>query len=122
MIQAINFVPGDTVRVSEKVKEVDPSTGSTSPSTMSSGSNGSLQASSGQVKTRLQVFEGVVLGIKGRGENKSFSVMKTVGGIGVEKIFPVKSPNVEKVEVKSHSKTRVRRAKLYYKRIPRTNP
>ena len=96
MIQTINFVPGDLVRVSEKVKEGE--------------------------KTRLQVFEGTVLSIKGRNENKSFTVIKTVGDIGVEKIYPIKSPNVERVEVKSHSKTRVRRAKLYYKRIPRTNP
>jgi len=96
MIQKIDFVPGDIVRVHEKIKEGD--------------------------KYRIQIFEGTVLGIKGREENNSFTVMKMVGEIGVEKIFPVKSPNVEKVEVKEHSKTKVRRAKLYYKRVPRTNP
>lgn len=93
MIQQINFVPGDTVRVHERIKEGD--------------------------KSRIQVFEGIVLGLKGREENKSFSVMKTVGDIGVEKIFPVKSPNVEKVQVKAHSKKKIRRAKLYYMRIPK---
>ena len=93
MIQKIDFVPGDTVRVSEKLKEGE--------------------------KIRLQVFEGTVLGLKGRGENKSFSVMKTVGDIGVEKIFPIKSPNLEKVEVKAHSKKKIRRAKLYYLRLPK---
>ncbi len=96
MTQTIDFVPGDTVRVSEKIKEGE--------------------------KHRLQVFEGVVLGIRGRGENKTFSVMKTVGGIGVEKIYPINSPNVARVVVSEHSKERVRRAKLYYKRLPRKNP
>ena len=96
MIQKIDFVPGDTVRVHERIKEGD--------------------------KFRTQIFEGIILGIKGRGENKSFTVMKMVGKIGVEKVFPVKSPNVEKVEIKEHSKTKIRRAKLYFKRVPRTNP
>jgi len=90
MIQKIDFVPGDTVRVSEKVREGE--------------------------KTRLQVFQGVVLGIKGRGENKSFVVWKMVGDVGVEKIWPIHSPTVEKVDIKKHSKVRVRRAKLYYLR------
>ena len=90
MIQKINFVPGDTVRVFEKVKEGE--------------------------KTRIQGFEGIVLGIRGRGENKSFVVRKMVGDVGVEKIWPISSPNVEKVVVKKHSKKRVRRAKLYYLR------
>lgn len=90
MIQKINFVPGDTVRVFEKVKEGE--------------------------KFRLQAFEGIVLGIKGREENKTFVVRKMVGDVGVEKIWPINSPNVEKVVVKKHSKKRVRRAKLYYLR------
>jgi len=93
MISQIDFVPGDIVRVHERIKE--------------------------GVKSRIQVFEGTVLALKGRGENKSFTVLKTVGDIGVEKIFPVKSPNVEKVEVKAHSKKKIRRAKLYYMRLPK---
>lgn len=90
MMQKINFVPGDVVRIFEKVREAD--------------------------KTRTQVFEGVVLGIKGRSENKSFVVRKVVGDVAVEKIWPVGSPNIQKVVVKAHSKKRVRHAKLYYLR------
>lgn len=108
MIKQIDFVPGDIIRVHERIKEEDPSAGRVSP-----------EGNSGQVKTRIQVFEGTVLAIKGRGENKSFTVQKIVGDVGVEKIFPVKSPNVEKVVVKEHSKKRVRRAKLYYLRLPK---
>ncbi|MBI3985118.1 MAG: 50S ribosomal protein L19 [Candidatus Levybacteria bacterium] len=90
MISQIDFVVGDTVRVFQKVTEGE--------------------------KTRTQVFEGVVLGIKGRGENKTFTVRKLVGDIAVERIFPMLSPNIEKVVVKAHSKKKIRRAKLYYLR------
>src|SRR3989344_7170940 len=93
MISQIDFVPGDLVRVHERIKEGD--------------------------KSRIQIFEGTVLALKGRGENKSFTVMKTVGDVGVEKIFPMQSPNLDKVEVKSHSKKKIRRAKLYYLRLPK---
>lgn len=85
-----NFVPGDIVRVHQKIKEDE--------------------------KTRIQIFEGVVLGIKGRGENKSFTVRKVVGNVAVERIWPVSSPNIDKVDVKAHSKKKVRRAKLTYLR------
>ena len=64
-------------------------------------------------KERIQVFEGVVLAIRGRGENKSFTVRKSVGSVAVERIWPIFSPNIDKVEIKAHSKTRVKRAKLY---------
>lgn len=90
MISQINFNPGDVVRVHQKIKEGD--------------------------KIRVQVFEGVVLQVKGRGENKSFTVRKTVGDIAVERIWPVFSPNIEKVDVKGHIKEKVRRAKLFYLR------
>ncbi|GDX61940.1 hypothetical protein LBMAG33_2500 [Candidatus Levyibacteriota bacterium] len=90
MLQAITFVPGDTIRVHQKIKEGE--------------------------KSRVQVFEGVVLGIRGRGENKSFTVRKVVGEIAVERIWPVLSPNIEKVEIKAHAKKRVRQAKLYHLR------
>ncbi len=96
MIQAINFSPGDIVKVSERIKEGD--------------------------KSRVQVFKGEVLGFKGRGENRSFRIMKIVSGVGVEKIYPIYSPNVEKIVVKAHPKNKVRRAKLYYKRLPKINP
>ena len=94
MLKQINFTSGDMVRVHERIKEGD--------------------------KSRIQVFEGTVLALKGRGENKSFTVMKIVSGIGVEKIFPLNSPNLEKVEIKAHSKKKIRRAKLYYMRVPKS--
>ena len=90
MITEITFVPGDTVRVHQKIRDEE--------------------------KIRTQVFEGVVLGIRGRGENKSFMVRKLVGDVAVERIWPIFSPNIEKVVVKAHSKNRVRRSKLYYLR------
>ena len=88
----IDFAVGDVVRVRQKIKE--------------------------DAKTRIQVFEGTVLGIRGRGENKSFTVRKLVGDIAVERIWPVNSPGIDKVEIKSHSKKKIRRAKLSYLRKP----
>jgi len=90
MISQIDFAPGDIVRVYQKIKEEE--------------------------KTRTQVFEGVVLKIKGRGENKSFTVRKVVGDVAVERIWQLASPNIEKIQVKAHPKKRIRRAKLYYLR------
>ncbi|MCL5438971.1 MAG: 50S ribosomal protein L19 [Patescibacteria group bacterium] len=90
MITKIDFVPGDTVKVYQKIKEGD--------------------------KTRLQMFEGVVLQIRGREDKKMFTVKKSVGDIAVERIWPVKSPLIDRVVVKSHSKTKVRRARLYHLR------
>ncbi len=95
MITSINFVPGDIVKVHQKIKEGD--------------------------KARIQIFEGVVLKIKGRDGNKMFTVQKKVGDVDVEKIFPVNAPNIDKVEVKSHLKEKVRRAKLYYLRKKKNN-
>lgn len=66
-------------------------------------------------KTRTQIFEGVVIGIKGHQETKSFTVRKiATGHIGVEKIWPILCPSIEKIEVKKRGQ--VRRAKLYYLR------
>lgn len=95
MIANIDFIPGDVIKVYQKIKEGE--------------------------KTRTQIFEGVVLGISGRGENKMFTVRKIVGDIAVERIFPVSSPNIEKAVVKSHSKKKIRRAKLYYLRDKQNN-
>ncbi len=86
-----DFRPGDTVRVHVKVSE--------------------------RGKERIQVFEGVVIRKK-RGQKRStFTVRKVSFGVGVERIFPLHSPNIEKIEVVRHGK--VRRAKLYYLRQKR---
>ncbi|HBQ22320.1 MAG: 50S ribosomal protein L19 [SAR116 cluster bacterium] len=86
-----DFRPGDTLRVSVKVSE------------------GS--------RSRLQAYEGVCIGRSGRGYNESFTVRKISYGEGVERVFPIYSPLVEKIEVVR--KGRVRRAKLYYLRALR---
>jgi len=66
-------------------------------------------------KERVQVFEGVVLASKhGRGIQATFTVRKIISGIGVEKTYPLHSPHISKIEIISRSK--VRRAKLYYLR------
>lgn len=88
-INEITFSVGDTLSVQQKIKEGD--------------------------KTRLQTFEGIVIAIKGRGENKMFTVRKIASaGIGVEGIWPANSPWIKKITVKKKGK--VRRAKLYYLR------
>ena len=79
---------GDTVKVYGKIKEGN--------------------------RERIQVFEGVVLKVQGGGSRASFTVRKTSNGVGVEKTWPVHSPNVEKVELVRKGK--VRRAKLNYLR------
>ena len=83
-----DFKPGDTVRVHVRVVEGD--------------------------KQRIQVFQGVVIARRGGGTRETFTVRKISGGIGVERIFPLHSPNVDKIEVMRRG--RVRRAKLYYLR------
>ena len=65
-------------------------------------------------KVRIQIFEGVMIGQKRGGLRSAVTVRKVSFGIGVERIFPVHSPLIEKIELLSHS--RVRRAKLYYLR------
>ena len=79
---------GDTVRVSNKIKE--------------------------GTRERVQLFEGTVIAQNGGGISETFTVRRVSYGVGVEKTFPVHSPNVEKVEIVRNGK--VRRAKLYYLR------
>ena len=83
-----NFAPGDTVVVQVKVKEGE--------------------------RERLQAFEGVVIAIRNRGLNSSFTVRKISHGEGVERVFQTYSPLVDSVQVKRRGD--VRRAKLYYLR------
>ena len=65
-------------------------------------------------KERVQIFEGVVIGQHRGGSRASFTVRKISYGVGVERIFPLHTPRIEKVEIVSHG--RVRRARLYYLR------
>jgi len=81
-----DFTPGDTVKVAVKVKEGE--------------------------KERIQIFQGVVMGLKGGGVRQTFTVRKVSDGIGVERIFPLHSPTLGKIEVVQRGRTR--RAKLYY--------
>ena len=82
------FQSGDTITVSYKIKEGN--------------------------KERIQQYRGVVIRISGHGTKKRFTVRKMSDGVGVERIFPIESPFIEKIEVNKFGK--VRRAKLYYLR------
>jgi len=82
------FSPGDTVKVNVMIREGD--------------------------RQRIQAFEGVVIAIKNRGINSSFTVRKMSSGEGVERVFQTHSPLVHEIEVKRRGS--VRRAKLYYLR------
>jgi large subunit ribosomal protein L19 len=91
--------PGDTVQVYQKIKE--------SPKEGKPSKEGS--------KERIQVFEGIILAKKhGKETGATITVRKVIGGVGVERIFPLHSPNIEKIE--TVKKGKVRRAKLYYLR------
>ena len=82
------FEIGDTVRVDVKIREGE--------------------------RERIQAFEGTVIAMKGSGISKTFTVRRVSYGVGVERVFPVHSPNVAAVKVIRHGK--VRRTKLYYLR------
>ena len=82
------FGSGDTITVSYKIKEGE--------------------------KERVQDYRGIVIQRKGDGATKTFTVRKTTGGIGIERIFPLYSPSVDKIVVNKRGK--VRRARIYYLR------
>jgi large subunit ribosomal protein L19 len=82
------FIAGDTVTVHYKIKEGN--------------------------KERIQQFRGVVIQRNGSGNTETFTVRKMSGNIGVERIFPITSPFIDKIEVNKHGK--VRRAKIFYLR------
>ena len=65
-------------------------------------------------KQRIQLYRGIVIKITGHGDKKRFTVRKMSGTVGVERIFPISSPNIESIEVNKYGK--VRRAKLSYLR------
>lgn len=65
-------------------------------------------------KERLQIFEGIVLGTKGAGIKKTFTIRKISYGVGAERTFPLHSPNIKKIELVK--KSRMKRAKFYYLR------
>ncbi len=65
-------------------------------------------------KERVQIYQGVVIQRNSVGANETFTVRKMSNGVGVERIFPINSPNIEKIDVVSYGK--VRRAKLFYMR------
>jgi large subunit ribosomal protein L19 len=83
-----SFAPGDTVKVYVKITEGE--------------------------KERIQAFQGVVISKRGGGTRATFTVRKVSYGIGVERIFPLHSPVIDKIEVITHG--RVRRSKIYYLR------
>ncbi len=73
-----------------------------------------IEVKGGKEKERIQNFEGIVIARKGQGATETFTVRKISSGIGVERIFPVNSPNIASIEVVKKGK--VRRAKLYFLR------
>ncbi|MDQ1771545.1 50S ribosomal protein L19 [Labilibaculum sp. A4] len=87
-VQNPEFKAGDTISVSYKIKEGN--------------------------KERIQVFRGVVIQIKGTGTTKTFTIRKMSGNVGVERIIPLCSPFIDKIEV--NKRGRVRRARIFYLR------
>jgi len=90
-LKDVEFGVGDRVRVVQKIKEED--------------------------KTREAIFEGTVIGIRGRDPSKTFVVRRVgEGGVGIERIFPVNLPTIDKISVVKRGIEGVRKAKLYYTR------
>ena len=91
ILKDVEFGVGDKIKLSQKIKEGE--------------------------KERTQIFEGLVISIRGRDVNKSFTIRKIgAGGIGVERIFPLASPTLEKISIVKKGGAGIKRAKLYYVR------
>lgn len=91
-LNEIDYRVGDTLKINYKIKEKD--------------------------KERIQAFDGILLAIKGIGDNKTIVVQKAAtDGIKVERIFPINSPWIVSVKKMRSPKTKIRRSKLYYLRI-----
>jgi large subunit ribosomal protein L19 len=88
-----NVVPGAVVKVHQKIKETN---------------------TKGEEKERVQIFEGMVLARRGHGISETVTVRKVAEGVGVEKIYPLAMPSIEKIEVGRQAK--VNRAKLFFLR------
>ena len=95
------LTPGDTVRVHVKVKETN----------VKEEIKGKPKET---VRERVQVFEGVVIALRGSGTRATVTVRKVSSGQGVERIFPLQAPTIDKIQVVKHA--HVRRAKLYFLR------
>jgi len=87
--KSVEFAPGDTVKVHVKIREEEG-------------------------KVRIQIFEGVVMRRRGQGQSETFTVRRVSYGEGMERIFPIRSPMIDRIEV--IKKGQVRRSKLYYLR------
>ncbi len=90
-INAADLRPGMTIRLHERIKDVSPK---------------------GEVRERIQVFQGIVTGVRGAAGSKTMTIRRVQKGYGVEKIFPLKSPIIAKMELVKSAK--VRRAKLSF--------
>ncbi|MEK7665293.1 MAG: 50S ribosomal protein L19 [Patescibacteria group bacterium] len=76
---------GMTIRLHERISDVSPK---------------------GEKRERIQVFEGIILNLRGAGDQRTLTIRKVSNGVGVEKIFPISSPNIMKIEIVKYAKTR----------------
>lgn len=92
----VEVKPGMTVKVHQKIKETN---------------------AKGEEKERIQIFEGMVLAMRGKGASRTMTVRKIASGVGVEKIFPLNLPSIDRIEPVKQAA--IRKSKLYYLREKR---